>query len=436
MFFALFVCALQVASILASPTPTTPHDHAHNVQRGLPATWYQERDHPVHNLFRRATNDGANYPAVGSPAWSAPFPTWSPDPRALPAEWVNALNAAVSAGKIPNNPIPTNTPNTNPIYPAGTNPNGPEVCSATYKCRAPGDIWDAPEGVFASSFDDGPSEFTPGLVDFLKAHNETTTHFMIGVHILGSPNQFKYAFEADHDIAVHTWTHPYMTTLSNLDVVGQLGWTMQLIHHSTGGRVPKYWRPPYGDADMRVRAIASEVFGLQTVIWNNDTFDWEATPEAIQASMQKFLTGPKRPGLVVLEHEIKQNTVTGFLNSHPMIAANGWKFISLAKAINDGRTYQNAGGSLSDDVKASNVLAGADPNIGGSSSSGSSSSSSSAPTATQTSPVTTPSASPATNLPASSPPPSPTPTSSAAALSVGWLLPTSLFLAFASLILS
>ena len=43
---------------------------------------------------------------------------------------------------------------------------------------------------------------------------------------------------------------------------------MELIHSSTGGRVPRYWRPPYGDTDLRVSAIAKEVFGLETVIWN------------------------------------------------------------------------------------------------------------------------------------------------------------------------
>ena len=72
------------------------------------------------------------------------------------------------------------------------------------------------------------------------------------------------------DIAVHTWTHPYMTTLSNLELVGEFGWTMEIIHNSTGGRLPKYWRPPYGDSDNRVRAIAKEVFGLTTVIWNQE----------------------------------------------------------------------------------------------------------------------------------------------------------------------
>ncbi len=61
-----------------------------------------------------------------------------------------------------------------------------------------------------------------------------------------------------------------MTTLSNEQVIGELGWTMELIHNSTGGRLPKYWRPPYGDSDERVRAIAKEVFGLTTVIWNQE----------------------------------------------------------------------------------------------------------------------------------------------------------------------
>ena len=33
---------------------------------------------------------------------------------------------------------------------------------------------------------------------------------------------------------------------------------------------PKYWRPPYGDADNRIRAIAKEVFGLEVILWNQE----------------------------------------------------------------------------------------------------------------------------------------------------------------------
>jgi len=93
---------------------------------------------------------------------------------------------------------------------------------------------------------------------------------MIGINILRYPDQFNHVYGNQDDIAVHTYTHPYMTTLDNLSVLGELGWTMEIIHNSTGGRVPKYWRPPYGDADNRVRAIAKEVFGLDTIVWNQE----------------------------------------------------------------------------------------------------------------------------------------------------------------------
>lgn len=76
-------------------------------------------------------------------------------------------------------------------------------------------------------------------------------------------------------MAVHTWTHPYMTSLSNEEVVAELGWTMEIIRQSSGGRIPKYWRPPYGDSDNRVNAIAKEVripFVLQVLTLDTNLF--------------------------------------------------------------------------------------------------------------------------------------------------------------------
>ena len=159
----------------------------------------------------------------------------------MPQAWVNALNFAVAAGKIPNVPMSNiTTPGTNPVYPNGLSPTSPQVCSGTYGCRIPGDIWDAPAGVFASAFDDGPTpvscfifffcqlsdrypiQSTPALVQFLQSNNVITTHFMIGSNILYYPNQFMTAFNAGHDIADHTFTHPYLTTKNNLDIVGEV----------------------------------------------------------------------------------------------------------------------------------------------------------------------------------------------------------------------
>ncbi|KAH9936960.1 carbohydrate esterase family 4 protein [Amylocystis lapponica] len=360
LFLLSCLIPLSFAALVPQPTRTQLHDaHDHPaIAARLPDTWYHREDHPAHALFRRnQSTDGSDYAPVGSPTWSAPFPSWSPDPNSLPQEWVDALNAAVSAGKIPSYAPSTLDASGNPVYPSGVDPNGPEVCSGTYKCRIPGDIWDAPDGTFGAGFDDGPLEPSPKLYDFLKSQGVHATHFMIGVNILQNANAFVQAFETNEDdIAVHTWTHPYMTTQTNLQVLGQLGWTMQLIHNSTGGRLPKYWRPPFGDSDTRVGAIAKEVFGLTTIFWNQDTEDWSigeaggTTSAKVNASLTKWFTGPKSPGLIILEHELSNMTVDAFITAFPLLAENNWTVTSVARITSDD-VYWNVGddGSVEQD---------------------------------------------------------------------------------------
>jgi peptidoglycan/xylan/chitin deacetylase (PgdA/CDA1 family) len=244
---------------------------------------------------------------------------------------------------------------TNPTYPAGTNPNDPIVCSATYKCKHPDDIWDAPDGYVGISFDDGPTEFSPPLTAFLRDNKQPATHFVIGRAILGNPTNFLEILGTEgQDIACHTWNHPYLTTLSNTDLLAQFGWTMEIIRVSSGGLVPRYLRPPFGDIDNRVRAVAKEVFGLETVIWNQDAEDWSIntkggiTQETYAKSMTGWLTGPKSPGLMVLEHESSAATVQAFISNYPQIKANGWKSGSVVQIISDKGAYQGGPPSNAD----------------------------------------------------------------------------------------
>jgi chitin deacetylase len=155
MFFGL-----AVAALLALPptyatfesSNTEAHDYA-PVAKRLPSTWHQADDHPVHALFKRQSiDDGVTYATVGSQQWYNAYPSGHPDTSKLPQEWINALNAAVAAGKIPNIPPSHNAPNQNPTYPDGLDPTSSKVCSGTYKCRITGDIWDAPEGNIGCGF--------------------------------------------------------------------------------------------------------------------------------------------------------------------------------------------------------------------------------------------------------------------------------------------
>lgn len=37
-----------------------------------------------------------------------------------------------------------------------------------------------------------------------------------------------------------------MSDLTNEQIVAELGWTQQIISDLTGGRIAKFWRPPFG----------------------------------------------------------------------------------------------------------------------------------------------------------------------------------------------
>ena len=53
--------------------------------------------------------------------------------------------------------------------------------------------------------------------------------------------------------------------------------------------------------------------------------------------MQKWLTGPKTPGLIILEHEVSNDTVTAFIDNYPLFKQNGWNCISSV-LVNGSKT--------------------------------------------------------------------------------------------------
>lgn len=298
-----------------------------------------------------------------------PAPNVTPPQSSLPQEWIAALNSAVAAGKIPNIPATTLQADGSNPYPGAYQQS---YCSWTAnKCNGPDDITDAPDGEWSVAFDDGPTAASTELYDFLQQNNQPGTHFMIGSQILAYQQVFQHAIATNQEVALHTWSHHLLTTLDNFGIVAELGWNMQIIY-DLSGRVPVLYRPPQGDLDARVRAIAKELFNLTAVMWNDECNDWCIQPNgqsacpgrqpgttiasvegAIQASMNK----PKSPGVSLLEHELNSYQVGFFKNYYPQLAGKGWK----PQAVSDhyGRNwYANARGNFDSPLNASSMLIG------------------------------------------------------------------------------
>lgn len=137
-------------------------------------------------------------------------------------------------------------------------------------CTRETDIVECPDkNVWGLSYDDGPSPFTPLLIDYLQEKNIKTTFFVVGSRVLSRPEMLQTEYMSGHQISIHTWSHPALTTLTNEEIVAELGWTMKVIK-DTLGVTPNTFRPPYGDIDDRVRAIAAQM-GLTPVIWTSYT---------------------------------------------------------------------------------------------------------------------------------------------------------------------
>jgi len=145
----------------------------------------------------------------------------------------------------------------------------------------------------------------------------------------------------DMQISVHTWSHHPLSesasrkllgalfnllypllvaSLTNEQIVAELGWTMIAIK-AVLGVTPNTMRPPYGDIDDRVRAIA-QVMGLTPILWTGtganqfDTDDWRipggtANGTSSYTAFTRILDVASQlaTGFIVLEHDLYQQTV-------------------------------------------------------------------------------------------------------------------------------
>ncbi|KAK9719640.1 chitin deacetylase [Basidiobolus ranarum] len=230
---------------------------------------------------------------------------------------------------------------------------GPNECEKCWEscgnCARPEDIYGCKKGEWALTFDDGPSEHTTELLDILDAANVKATFLMIGSQVIKFPEVVKRAHDAGHLIAQHTWSHPHLMTISNEQIVAEVRATEDAILNVTGSKTA-YIRPPYGEADDRVKAVFTAM-GYKNLLWNMDTLDWDIVakkqdPAKILDSFQNAITkgtvlnAHNDPGFVSLQHDIHVETVKKVPEIEKLLAANGFHFV-LANSCIGGPMYQN-----------------------------------------------------------------------------------------------
>ncbi|KAF9171824.1 hypothetical protein BGX21_001764 [Mortierella sp. AD011] len=274
----------------------------------------------------------AAFTLSGYPTMNEVVKNAATDPNIVP------IMAAIDWTKVPN--IPPTNDTIGASYPS-SDPNcwwTKGGCVTPKISYIPQDIYYCPTpGTWGLTYDDGPMYYypvtaenskwaEPNLYDYLLNHNNQKADlFYIGSKIMGAPAAAQRGLNDGHVICSHTWSHPSMTTLTNAEVVAEFYYSLRMTKEVLG-ITPKCWRPPYGDVDDRVRAIAWQM-GMRTIIWDLDTNDWNINGDQVAPgpgaityteannTVNGWITNREKgndtkQGHVVLEHELSNATIT------------------------------------------------------------------------------------------------------------------------------
>lgn len=70
------------------------------------------------------------------------------------------------------------------------------------RCFDAEDIHQAPTGIIGLSFDDGPTEAAPALLQYLRSQNLSATHFVIGSRIVDNPQAILAAVAQGEHVSI------------------------------------------------------------------------------------------------------------------------------------------------------------------------------------------------------------------------------------------
>jgi len=187
----------------------------------------------------------------------------------------------------------------------------------------------------ALTFDDGPSASTAAILDLLRSHGQKATFFTLGTELERFPGIAQRAAREGHELGAHGMTHRSFPALGRHRLTREIGGTADLIQELTGRR-PAFVRPPYGNMNRQVVAVAASLH-MTVVLWSVDTLDWQNPgPGTIARRVLQNL----RPGEIVLMHDggaPRQQTVQAMAAILRAMDARGYRSVTLSQLVADAQ---------------------------------------------------------------------------------------------------
>lgn len=187
----------------------------------------------------------------------------------------------------------------------------------------------------ALTFDDGPSESTPALLEILGRHRVPATFFMCGQNVRRCPQIAREVAAAGHEIGNHTDSHPYLNFRSPEFIYGELARAQETIHGTTGC-TPTLFRAPYGVRWFGLRS-AQRRLNLLGVMWTVIGRDWKWPA----ASVARLVLRRTRNGSILCLHDGRaterapdiRSTLDAVADVIPILKERGFEFETVSRML-------------------------------------------------------------------------------------------------------
>jgi peptidoglycan-N-acetylglucosamine deacetylase len=198
-------------------------------------------------------------------------------------------------------------------------------------------VWrgDAGRRVIALTFDDGPSESTPELLELLARHGVRATFFQCGVHARRLPLVARAVAQAGHQIGNHSDTHRAFYFLPAGEIRAELARAQEAIHEATGAR-PLLFRAPFGARWFGLRA-AQRSLGLLGVMWTAIGRDWKLPARGVVDRLASAASNGAilclHDGRGVAPHPDIRATLEAVRRLIPVLQDQGYQFETVSEII-------------------------------------------------------------------------------------------------------
>lgn len=187
----------------------------------------------------------------------------------------------------------------------------------------------------ALTFDDGPSESTPRLLEVLGNEHLPASFFQCGRNVERLPQVAREVHAAGHEIGNHSDTHPAFYFRSAQFIENEFTRAQQAIQVATGV-APSLLRSPFGVRWFGFRRMQRRL-NLLGVMWTVIGRDWELSARAVVNRIVRRLQN----GAIICLHDGRgtksnpdiQTTVAAVRELIPRIQALGFRFETVSQLL-------------------------------------------------------------------------------------------------------